>query len=104
MPKSLTAKQQYWFDHITAAQHNSQSLSDYAVQHNLSIKALYNWRWMLSKRIEKPTPKKSAFVKILPPASSARAREESTVVILPNGIRLQFSALTPSLLTMLLQC
>lgn len=104
MPKPLTAKQQYWFDHITAAQHNSQSLSDYAVQHNLSIKALYNWRWTFSKRIEKPAPKKASFVKILPPASSFTTLEESTVVILPNGIRLQLSALTPSLLSMLLQC
>ena len=96
MPKPLSAKQQYWFDHTAAAQRNSQSLSDYASKHNLSIKALYNWRWTFSKRIENTAPAKTAFVKMLPPA-----REESAVVILPNGIRLQLSALTPLLLTML---
>ena len=104
MPKSLTAKQQYWFDRIESAQRNSQSLSDYAAQHNLSIKALYNWRWTFSKRLENPAPTKTAFVKILPPTPSVTARQESTVVILPNGIRLQLSALTPALLMMLLQC
>ena len=104
MPKPLTAKQQYWFDHIAAAQRNSQSLSDYAAQHNLNIKALYNWRWTFSKRLEKPVPTKTAFVKMLPPAPSVTTREESAVVILPNGIHLQLSALTPALLTMLLQC
>ena len=104
MPKPLTTKQQYWFDHIAAAQHNAQSLSDYAAQHNLSIKALYNWRWTFSKRLENPAPTKTAFVKVLPPAPSVTTREESAVVILPNGIRLQLSALTPALLTMLMQC
>ena len=104
MPKPLTAKQQYWFDHITAAQRNSQSLSNYAAQHNLNIKALYNWRWTFSKRIEKPAPTKTAFVKILPPTTSITTREESTVVIFPNGIRLQLTTLTPALLKMLLQC
>jgi len=104
MPKPLTAKQQYWFDHITTAQRNSQSLSEYATQHNVSIKALYNWRWTFSKQIENSAPAKTAFVKMLPPAPSVTAREESAVAILPNGIRLQLSALTPLLFTMLLQC
>lgn len=102
MPKILTAKQQYWFDHIAAAQHNSQSLSNYAAQHNLSIKALYNWRWTFSKQPHKYSSKKAAFVKIIPPATSTH--EEPAVVILPNGIRVQFAALTPALLVMLLQC
>lgn len=103
MPKPLTAKQQYWFDHITTAQRNSQSLSEYATQHNLSIKALYNWRWTFSKRIENPAPTKTAFVKILPPAPST-IHEEPAVIIFPNGIRLQLTALTPVLMMMLLQC
>ena len=104
MPKPLTAKQQYWFDHIAAAQRNSQSLSEYATKHNLNIKALYNWRWTFSKRIENTVPINTAFVKMLPPAPLSTTREESAVVVLPNGIRLQLSALTPALLTMLLQC
>ena len=102
MPKPLTAKQQYWFDHIAAAQRNSQSLSDYATQHNLSLKALYNWRWTFSKKTHDRAPKKTAFVKIIPPVISVN--EEPTIVVLPNGIRLQIAALTPALLAMLLQC
>jgi hypothetical protein len=102
MSTPLTLKQQYWFDHITAAQQNSQALSDYAALHNLSTKALYNWRWTFSKKAQAPVSKKSAFVKIIPPAISAN--KEPDIVIFPNGIRLQLSALTPALLAMLLQC
>ena len=40
-------------------------------------------------------------MKIIPPATSTH--EEPAVVILPNGIRLQFAALTPALLVMLLE-
>jgi len=44
MSKPLTVKQQFWFDHISAAQASAHPLSDYAAEHNLSVKALYNWR------------------------------------------------------------
>jgi hypothetical protein len=107
MPKPLTAKQQYWFDHITAAKQQSLALSAYAAQHNLSLKRLYNWRWRFSKMIS-PAPaathKQSAFVKVLPPVTSTPGNDGAVVAMLPNGIRLQFTALTPALLAMLQQC
>ena len=104
MSKPLTAKQQYWFNHLNAAQQQSQPLSVYAAQHNLSLKRLYNWRWKFSKQTLAPTLKKSAFVKMLPPVVSTPSNEMAVAAILPNGVRLQFTALTPSLLAMLQQC
>jgi hypothetical protein len=104
MSKPLSAKQQYWFDHIATAQQNAQSLSAYAAQHNLSLKRLYTWRWTFTKRTPSHALKKSAFVKILPPITSTPINDASVAAILPNGVRLQFSALTPALLAMLQQC
>jgi hypothetical protein len=104
MSKPLTAKQQYWFDHLNAAQQQSQPLSVYAGQHNLSLKRLYNWRWKFSKQTPSPTSQKTAFVKMLPPVASTSTHDVPVAAILPNGVRLQFAALTPSLLAMLQQC
>ncbi len=42
MQKPLTFKQQYWFDHISAAQRNGQLLSAYAKAQQLNVKAPYN--------------------------------------------------------------
>ena len=104
MSKPLTLKQQYWFDHITAAQQNSQALSDYAAQHNLSTKALYNWRWKFSTKKQTASPNKPTFIKMIPSPASISISDAPIVAILPNGIRLQLSALTPALLSMLRQC
>ena len=53
----LTDKQRYWLNHIAAADIDTThypaaysqylSLTQYATQHNLSLKALYNWHWIL---------------------------------------------------------
>jgi hypothetical protein len=45
-----TDKQRYWFNHITAAHSQNLSLAQYATQHNLSLKALYNWHWILKSK------------------------------------------------------
>ena len=101
MQKLLTAKQQFWFDHITAAQSNEQSLSTYAAIHQLNLKALYNWRWTFSKRdLSAPVPL-NPFIKIAPPASTLTSTPEPIIATLPNGVRLQFDVLTPVFIRML---
>ena len=104
MSKPLTTKQQYWLDHINAAQQCGQSLSDYAAQHHLSLKRLYNWRWKFSKQTPSLRSQKTAFVKMLPPVAPASVNDIPVVAILPNGVRLQFAALTPAVLAMLQSC
>jgi hypothetical protein len=104
MSKPLTTKQQYWLDHITAAQKAGLSLSEYAAQHHLSLKRLYNWRWTFSKQTPMPKPPMARFVKMLPPVASASINDLAVVAILPNGVRLHFAALTPTVLAMLHTC
>lgn len=40
---SLTAKQQFWFDHLKACAAAGQSMRDYANQQGVDITAFYNW-------------------------------------------------------------
>ena len=104
MQKTLTAKQQFWFDHVTAAQHGGQSLSVYAATHQLSLKALYNWRWTFSKR-NLSAPIKKTFIKVLPTSSRILTTTPAPIIAtLPNGIRLQFDVLTPEVLALLHSC
>ena len=105
MQKRLTAKQQFWFDHVTAAQHGGQSLSVYAATHQLNLKALYNWRWTFSKRDLSAPIKKTSFIKVLPTSSSILTSTSVPIIAtLPNGIRLQFDVLTPEVLALLCSC
>ena len=104
MQKTLTAKQQFWFDHVTAAQHGGQSLSVYAAIHQLNLKALYNWRWTFSKRNLSAPTKKTSFIKVLPPSSRLTSTPVPIIATLPNGIRLQFDVLTPEILALLHSC
>ena len=100
MHKSLTAKQQVWFDHLAAAQCAGQSLSAYAQTHQLSLKALYRWRWQLAQR-QKATPAPTPFVKILSPTPSALAMPAPIMISLPNGVRVQCETLTSDVLALL---
>ena len=85
MQKPLTAKQQYWFDHICAAQRNGQTLSAYAEAHQLNIKALYNWRWTFSKLELKQSAIKTSFVKVLPPSNVTSSIQAPIKANVPNG-------------------
>lgn len=104
MQKPLTAKQQYWFDHISAAQRNGQSLSAYAEAHQLNIKALYNWRWTFSKRELKQPATQTSFVKVLPPSKVANSIQAPIIVTLQNGVRLQFDEFTSDIMALLRAC
>ena len=104
MQKPLTAKQQFWFDHISAAQRNGQSLSDYAAIHQLNLKALYNWRWTFSKRDKSLPAKGGAFIKIVHPTNAPISIQSPIIATLPNGVQLQFDVLTHDVLAMLRSC
>jgi hypothetical protein len=100
---TLTTKQQYWLDHIQQAKSDNQSLSAYAQQHALDLKAMYHYHWLLRKRgfidsLKKPSP----FIKVTRPANAKAPTSLSVVTLLfPNGIRLEVPA--ADLLTLLQQ-
>lgn len=49
MTTNLTAKQQYWSEHILCAERSGQSLAEYAKAQNIPVQKLYQWRSSLKK-------------------------------------------------------
>ena len=47
---SLTERQQYWFDHLAAAEASGVSLKDYAHVHGLAVQSLYSGKQTLKRR------------------------------------------------------
>jgi hypothetical protein len=92
----LTDKQQYWHDHIQQAKTNQQSLSDYAHQHELNLKALYHYHWLLRKKGLLDAPSQTpAFVKV---AQSTKPTQHSTFTIhFPNGISVELTSIDHAL-------
>jgi len=107
MQKSLTIKQQFWFNHVIAAKNCALPLSDYAAQHNLSAKSLYNWRWKFTQQKNANIKKQNSFIKIVGPTKPMpkmdSAQDHITQVTLPNGISLAMCNVTSEILSMLLR-
>ena len=50
MTSGLTAKQQFWSNHLQNAEQSNGSIADYARQNNLVPQRLYQWRNALRKQ------------------------------------------------------
>ncbi len=89
--KSITERQQYWLDHLKAAEAQSLTLVSYAKANDLKVKDLYQWKTSLTKRgfwmtsTPPKSSKSSGFVAVKAKPSSAVCS-----LVLPNGIRLEF--------------
>lgn len=87
--QAITDRQQYWLDHIRAADESEGSLVAYAAAHDLKVKHLYQWKTALARRGVWPVKaNKPAFVPVKARSTSAPAM--SCSISLPNGVRLQF--------------
>ena len=89
--KSLTARQQYWLNHLTAAAASDSTLVDYAKTHQLTPKHLYQWKTRLvdlGHLGSTGAVKKPAFVRVAAPRSSTHSNAKASLVM-PNGIRLE---------------
>lgn len=64
MNKTLTAKQQYWSQHLEQADHFDGSLADYARSQGLSAQHLYQWRNVLRKREITEVATKTVFTEV----------------------------------------
>jgi len=85
----LTEKQRYWIEHIQNAEAQKVSLASYAKSNQLDLKALYNWKWILSKKgfIDSDT----TLVQGLE-FTQVRMLTHSTAQLsahLPNGVRIE---------------
>lgn len=63
-----TQRQQFWFDHVQAAQAFSGTMAEYARTHNLNAKYLYNWGAIF--RREHDGTKRKQFVKVSAPVAT----------------------------------
>jgi len=88
--QSVTERQQYWLDHIKAADASDGSLVEYAAAHDLKVKDLYQWKTMLSRRgLLAGRTGKRAFVSVA--ARPVSVSPTSCTITLRNGVRLQFA-------------
>lgn len=99
---TLTEKQQYWLDHIQQAKTQKQSLSDYARQHTLNLKALYNYQWLFRKKgVLGHTSQSSNFVKVTGKITPTPIL--TMTLLFPNGIRMEIGGKESDLSTLLNQ-
>ena len=91
--------EQFWLKHSIAAENSNQPLTEYAKQHQLNVKAFYNWRSILRKK--KLIPESNlpsshpSFVKVNSNSDIATTKRTSDLqitVTLPNTVRIDFSA------------
>ena len=88
MKTTLSAKQQFWKDHIKQALSEKVSLTDYAKQHNLDLKALYNYKSILLKKGALPETA-SAFAKAKIVSKPEALMPMPVHVRFPNGVVLE---------------
>ena len=85
----ITERQQYWLDHIRAAEAFDGSIADYARSEGLKPKELYSWKGILARRdllsAEAAAESKAGFVRVIAPA-----RPLGMSLVLPNGVRLEW--------------
>lgn len=82
--QSLTDKERFWYEHARQASQSGESLSEYARVHSLNIHHFYNYRAVLRKKGLLDAPRSKTFIRV-----RAEAPVYPTVIILPNGIRLE---------------
>ena len=98
----LTLKQQLWLDHVQAADASDGSMAAYAVEHNISAKALYAWKTRLIRQKRYSPTGISDFTPIKPSAQlfsslDSPAQTPSCRVTLHTGARIEFMGeLTPA--------
>ncbi|HTF83007.1 MAG TPA: hypothetical protein VL987_00410 [Cellvibrio sp.] len=95
MEQPLTNKQQFWREHVLAAQRSNLSYAKYAKEHDLSVQALYSWSTTLRRKglLETVT---SAFVELRAdqvPSDPAPRLPVEARVRLANGVELELTAL-----------
>ena len=82
---SLTARQQFWVEHLRACAARGQALSAYAAEEGLSIGALYEVKSRLRRRGLWPVPG-PRFVRVQAASAPTAVAPALYRVSLPNGV------------------
>lgn len=85
---AISEWQQYWLDHIKAADASEGTLINYAQAQGLTVKDLYQWKTVLARRgvIAAKGDRPKAFVPVRETVTASAA-----ALVLPNGSRLELS-------------
>ena len=83
---------EFWAAHVAAARLEAIPASEYARQHNLSVKSLYYWRQKLAREEETGAPVCAGKFVALRVAPGGPHSNNCTLA-LPSGLRLEMSAL-----------
>ena len=85
----ITERQQFWLDHIQAADTFDGSIADYARSEGLKPKELYSWKGILARRgllsDAVADDNSGGFVRLLAPT-----RALGMSLVLRNGVRLEW--------------
>ena len=84
----ITERQQYWLDHVRAAEEFDGSIADYARSEGLTPKELYSWKGILARRgllDRTPVESSAGFVRVIAPSQPL-----GMSLVLPNGVRLEW--------------
>ncbi|MEM6483479.1 MAG: hypothetical protein AAF662_00640 [Pseudomonadota bacterium] len=88
---TISERQQYWLEHLRAAEASDDTIAGYARSKDLKPKDLYMWKGILARRglLDSATRSmpKSEFIEVVP----AKPQPDSTqlVVTFPNGVRIE---------------
>ena len=85
--KPITARQQYWLDHLKRADANGSSLVAYARAQELKPKDLYAWKTRLIQLGHLAGSRKHKGRRFVPVVSAGNA--VSATLVIPNGFRLE---------------
>ena len=84
-------RQQYWLEHLQAAEASEDSIAGYARSNDLKPKDLYMWKGILARRGfldgAAAVAPKSEFIEVVP--AKPQPAETQFVVTLPNGVRIE---------------
>lgn len=91
LAKTMTAKQRLWLGHVKAADQSDGSIADYAQDHGLRLKTLYQWKSKLVKLGLYQSDQQATHSNFIPvaPVSTSGAIPNCTLK-LSNGTMIEF--------------
>ena len=82
--QQLTAKQQFWLEHVDRCTESGQSMRAYAEAHNLSVQSFYSWKSQLAKRSRDARKANAGFTEV-----HVRSAPVPALIRFPNGCVLE---------------
>lgn len=85
---TLSDRDRYWLEHVQASEASGKRMTDYATEHGLSVRAMYDGKRQLVKKGVLPRTHQNRFqrVRVVDPVVDSEWR-----IQLPNGVSVVFA-------------